>query len=141
MKKFLAIVALLTLFVVGCSHPKIEVMPVQVAQADGDYVQSTLPCKCGDICLYVPNSCPCFDREHYPDLAPAIENVYAWAQTHNKGVGKKVVGKYEVMTLECGCSLKLFIPESSGCLSIQSPDLESLLTVLYNTAKKHELAR
>ena len=127
----------------GCQPKQSQLPPppfavVPQAKADGEYVSVTLPCKCGDFVAYVPKSCPCFDREQYPDLADALEAVYAWAQAHNIGGGKKTVGNYEMLTLECGCVLRVYVPGSSGCLEKQSPDLAVLLRNVYAIAKKHE---
>lgn len=107
-------------------------------QADGAYVTATLPCKCGDFLVYVPDSCPCFGKDQYPDLARDLENLNAWAQAHSLSGGKRVVGKYVVLTLECGCKLQVYVPGSSGCLEAKSPDLAALLRAVYDTAKRHE---
>ena len=128
---------------VGCSKLESRPQPQQPLQqvqlkADGTYLSATLPCKCGDFTVYVPKSCPCFDKEQYPDLAAALEGVYAWMLAHNTGSGKKMIGKYEALTLECGCILYVYIPTSSGCLEAKSPDLAVLLRTVYEIAKKHQ---
>ena len=115
-----------------------DVLQQPQPKADGQYVTATLPCKCGDFLVYIPSSCPCFDKENYPDLAAALNNVYTWKKTHNNSGGKKVVGKYELLTLQCGCTLQVYIPGSSGCLGRLYPDLEKYLKEVYNIAKKHE---
>ena len=144
MKKLIWI-AILLLIPIGCTRQDHIMRPSQPppkvivqSKADGEYVSVTLPCRCGDFLAYVQKSCPCFDREQYPDLANTLENVYAWAQTHNNGGGKKVVGKYELLTLQCGCVLQVYVPGSSGCLEKQSPDLAVLLRAIYSKAKSHE---
>ena len=149
MKKF----SLIILAFIGCSQPPVQsplpqqpVVRPEVVQpqhkkqvkADGDYVSFTLPCKCGDFLVYVPQSCPCFDKGQYPDLAPAVEAVHAWAKRHCTNGNRKLVGEYKLLTLECGCVLQVYVPESSGCLEKQSPDLAKLLKNVYNLAKGHE---
>lgn len=132
MKNFVFI--LLFSLLIGCAHQTTPPL-----DADGEYTNLTLPCKCGDVSIYIPQSCACFDKEQSPEIASALEKVYAWTQSHKNGSGKKLIGKYIVLKLTCGCLLKVYIPDSSGCLEIQSPDLANLLKVVYDTAKKHEL--
>ena len=50
----------------------------------GDYV--TMPLKCGcPVVVYKPDSCPCFDREHYPELVAALDQVYILAKKYSRG--------------------------------------------------------
>lgn len=106
---------------------------------DGDYPTLMLPCKCGGLTVYKPGSCGCFDPENYPELSKRLAAVYGWAQKNSEGaVSTKPVGKYEVLTLECGCSLKLYRPGSCGCVAKRYPDLEKLLTDLWQEAKRNQ---
>ena len=133
------------LFVFGCAKenqpitpPQAQVLQEPQPKADGQYISVTLPCKCGDLLVYVPGSCPCFDKTIAPELSPTLDNVYAWTKVNNNGGGKKIVGKYEIIEEECGCKIQVFVPGSSGCLAKQYPDLANLLNSVYETAKKHE---
>ena len=135
----------LAFLLIGCSkhaqniRPQLVPPPQQeISKADGEYVRATLPCKCGDFVFYISDSCPCFDREHYPDLVNALNKVNIWARTHSNGSGKKIVGKYEIITLTCGCSLQVYVPGSSGCLEKLYPDLSALLKNIYIAARNHE---
>ena len=107
--------------------------------ADGDYYTLQLPCKCGAVYIYYPGSCGCFDKENYPDLDKALRKLYKMAYDMGKGKqSKKMLGKYENATLECGCTLKVYKPDSCGCLSKKYPDLAKQLEVVYNVAQKHK---
>lgn len=121
--------------------PMLLVVPtVQSAEptADGDYVKLQLPCKCGAVWVYVPASCPCFDADSYPDLDKALKAVYAMALDMSKGVKQdKAVGKYEVWTLKCGCSLRVYIPGTCGCLEKKYPKLLEVLKQVHAVASKH----
>ncbi len=156
MKRILFAALFTSLAFIGCEAPKTAPAPLPVPvspapsilqrfpkqrpqpKADGEYVTVTLPCHCGDFLVYVPGSCPCFDKSQYPDLADALEDVSGWAARHATGDSKKLVGRYEVLTLECGCQLQVYIPGSSGCLEAKTPDLAKLLNTVYTTAKRHE---
>jgi hypothetical protein len=50
-------------------------------EVDGDYKRVPLKCGCS-ISVYVPDSCPCFDREHYPELVSALEMVFKLAEKY-----------------------------------------------------------
>jgi hypothetical protein len=133
--KFWILIAVLCLL--SCT-PMEAVFPAQEIDADGDYVSVTLPCDCGDVLVYVPGSCECFDKKFYPDVAKALDDLYAWAETSGSAKNKKLIGKYETITLTCGCRLHVYIPKSSGCLGKKSPELEKLLGELYRIVKQHE---
>ena len=49
----------------------------------GDYQTIAMKCGC-PLSVYVPNSCPCFDRTHYPELIKALDQVYALVQKYKK---------------------------------------------------------
>ena len=134
MTRFLAILALAAL----C----FSAMPCLAASApDGTYYVVELPCKCGGIEAYYPDSCPCFAPAMYPDLAKELDATYRLLESKApkpaKG-GIKAVGRYEDMPLECGCKLRLYVPGSSGCVGKLYPAIESQLKRLYETASKHK---
>ena len=49
----------------------------------GDYKMVPLKCGCA-ISVYVPDTCPCFDREHYPELIAALDQVYGLVKRYSK---------------------------------------------------------
>lgn len=143
--------ALLLVFVLGCNKPvPVDNIPVpdtkmvqKAPQAempfkgDGTYHNFMLPCKCGGLIVYEPDSCPCFTAQYYPDLVDALNKTYAWFK--DKEVpAPKYMGKYESLTLECGCVLCVYVPDSCGCLEKKYPDLGLLLKDVYRLAVKYK---
>lgn len=49
--------------------------------AGGTYERIWLDCSCGLI-VYKPDSCCCFDKEHYPKLVAALNELYRLANKH-----------------------------------------------------------
>jgi len=138
---FIAIVAFwIVVAFLSCraSTSAAEGFPPNEIDADGGYVRVTLPCGCGGMIVYVPGSCECFDKKFYPDVAKVLDDVYAWVEKNGSEGSQKLIGKYETITLTCGCRLHVYIPKSSGCLGKKSPELEKLLGELYRIVKQHE---
>jgi hypothetical protein len=106
---------------------------------DGDYKVFAIPCGCGGICVYVPKSCACFDPDVNKEIARVLEKLYRLAKS--MGGGKettKELGQYDVLTLECGCALKVYVPGSSSCLEKKYPLLGEALKDVYKVAKKQQ---
>ena len=109
------------------------------SRADGVYNDYLLPCRCGAISVYKPASCPCFDAAVAPDLARALEDLYAYVNQLNAGqIGGKPVGTYDCLDLECGCVLQTYRPGSSNCLEKLYPTLALKLKTVYDEARRRE---
>ena len=127
------ILMLVLALIVGCVPAKVAT-PVVPNGPDGECVNITLPCACGTVTVYVIGSCPCFDPDLNAPLAKALEKVRALTMFPISD--KKIVGKYENILLDCGCTLKVYVPKSCGCLAKKYPQLEAALGEVYAIAMK-----
>ena len=107
--------------------------PGNVQKSEPKYINVTLPCQCGDLQVYVPNTCNQLTKENYQVLVPALDGVYEWMRLHCRGSGKPVVGTYETAILD-GCMLKVYEPGSAAQIGMY-PDLATLLQSVYDAAK------
>ena len=106
-------------------------------KGDGIYHNFMLPCKCGGLIVYEPGSCPCFTKEFYPELEPVLKQTYTWFEG-KETPAEKYLGKYESITLECGCVLCVYVPGSCSCLEKKYPDLAKTLKEVYDLALKNK---
>lgn len=120
-----------------CPVPMVTKKLDLLSEASGKYDILMMPCNCGGIYVYEPDSCECFTSQYYPDLVKALNKTHAWFKTKmNLAKSPKYMGKYENVTLDCGCTLCVYIPDSCKCLEVRYPDLGKLLKEVYQLAQK-----
>jgi hypothetical protein len=89
MKYIIALLVCLTL--TSCkSNLKESKMPFD---GSGEYKNLMLPCNCGGIIVYEPDSCPCFTKNDYPDLVESLNKTHNWFKEHTR---LKTATKYKM---------------------------------------------